>query len=77
MRTEFARLLKILRKSYPDVDLTGVRGAYRVANEAHEGQVRLSGEPYIMHSIAVAKILSTGARMMMELSACISVLPRA
>ena len=58
MRTEFARLLKVLRKSYPDVDLSVVRAAYRCANEAHEGQVRLSGEPYIMHGIAVAKILS-------------------
>ena len=32
--------------------------AYRVAEEAHEGQVRLSGEPFIEHPLAVAQILA-------------------
>jgi GTP pyrophosphokinase len=36
----------------PDVDL--VRRAYRFADEAHLGQIRNSGEPYITHPIAVA-----------------------
>jgi GTP diphosphokinase / guanosine-3',5'-bis(diphosphate) 3'-diphosphatase len=34
-----------------------VRSAYAVAREAHEGQMRSSGEPYIDHPVAVAKIL--------------------
>ena len=35
-----------------DIDL--VRRAYRFADEAHLGQLRNSGEPYITHPIAVA-----------------------
>ena len=35
-------------------DLTSVRLAYRFADEAHLGQLRNSGEPYITHPIAVA-----------------------
>jgi GTP diphosphokinase / guanosine-3',5'-bis(diphosphate) 3'-diphosphatase len=37
----------------PDVD--NVRSAYRFADEAHLGQLRNSGEPYITHPIAVAQ----------------------
>jgi GTP pyrophosphokinase len=33
---------------------TWVRKAYRFADEAHLGQMRASGEPYITHPIAVA-----------------------
>jgi len=35
-------------------DLEQVRLAYRFADEAHLGQLRNSGEPYITHPIAVA-----------------------
>jgi GTP pyrophosphokinase len=35
-----------------------LEAAYRVAEEAHEGQVRLSGEPFIEHPLAVAQILA-------------------
>jgi guanosine-3',5'-bis(diphosphate) 3'-pyrophosphohydrolase len=58
MRTEFAKLLKQLRKNYPDADLELVRNAYRFANQAHQGQLRLSGDPYISHCIAVARALA-------------------
>jgi len=58
MRTEFARLLKQLRKSAPDTDENLVRRAYRVANKAHEGVKRASGEPYISHCLAVARNLA-------------------
>ncbi len=59
MRTEFAKLLKQIKKHNPEADLDLVRKAYRVANKAHEGQTRLSGEPYITHCIAVAGALAS------------------
>src|SRR5437899_157953 len=36
-------------------DIENVRRAYRFADEAHLGQLRNSGEPYITHPIAVAQ----------------------
>ena len=38
----------------PAVDVEKVRQAYKFADEAHLGQIRASGEPYITHPIAVA-----------------------
>lgn len=58
MRSNFAKLLKQLRKNFPKADLDVVRRAYRVANGAHHGQMRLSGEPYVMHVIKVAQIMA-------------------
>ncbi|HRI89830.1 MAG TPA: HD domain-containing protein, partial [Candidatus Hydrogenedentes bacterium] len=47
-----------MRKHMPGADLEIVRKAYRVANEAHLGVERDSGEPYISHPLEVARILS-------------------
>ena len=58
MRTNFAKLMKQLRKTFPNADLEVVRHAYRVANKAHQGQLRLSGEPYVLHSLKVGQILA-------------------
>ncbi|WP_040950062.1 RelA/SpoT family protein [Gorillibacterium massiliense] len=38
-------------------DLSRIREAYEFADQAHEGQRRKSGEPYIQHPLAVADIL--------------------
>ncbi len=38
-------------------DLERIRKAYEFAEKAHAGQVRKSGEPYILHPLAVAEIL--------------------
>lgn len=35
-----------------------LKQAYLVARDAHEGQMRTSGEPYITHPVAVARILA-------------------
>src|SRR5918994_1424074 len=39
-------------------DIKRVREAYRFADEAHLGQFRASGEPYITHPIAVAGLVA-------------------
>jgi len=58
LRSNFLKLLKILKKNFPNADLEIVRKAYREAVAAHQGQERLSGEPYIIHSLAVAQNLA-------------------
>jgi len=55
------RLDDILEKilSYnPDADLDAVRKAYVYSAKVHQGQVRLSGEPYLTHPMEVAFILA-------------------
>ena len=39
-------------------DIEKIRSAYEYAAELHEGQFRVSGEPYISHPIAVAEIVA-------------------
>lgn len=43
---------------HPNTDITMIEKAYRIAEKAHEGQFRKSGEPYIMHPLCVAIILA-------------------
>ncbi|MGA8296137.1 MAG: bifunctional (p)ppGpp synthetase/guanosine-3',5'-bis(diphosphate) 3'-pyrophosphohydrolase [Acidimicrobiales bacterium] len=51
-------LIATLRTLHPDADTNVVRRAYEFARLAHEGQSRLSGEPYLTHTIAVATIVA-------------------
>lgn len=51
-------LLAAVRSNHPKADLTLISRAYAVAAEAHRGQYRKSGEPYITHPVAVATILA-------------------
>ncbi|AWB95654.1 bifunctional (p)ppGpp synthetase/guanosine-3',5'-bis(diphosphate) 3'-pyrophosphohydrolase [Agromyces badenianii] len=51
-------LMRTVRMHHPKADLSLVERAYTVAERAHEGQKRKSGEPYITHPIAVAQILA-------------------
>ena len=44
-------------KKYPQYNIEKIKDAYELANHAHAGQKRRSGEPYIMHPVAVAEIL--------------------
>ena len=51
-------LLESLPETYSSADHELVQRAYRVAEQAHAGQTRASGEPYISHCLAVASILA-------------------
>ena len=51
-------LLRVVRANHPKVDVSLLERAYLVAEKAHEGQVRKSGDPYITHPVAVATILA-------------------
>lgn len=51
-------LMRTVRMHHPKSDLGLIERAYTVAERAHEGQKRKSGEPYITHPIAVAQILA-------------------
>ena len=45
-----------MAKRVSEEDLQRIMDAYKMAAEAHEGQKRNTGEPYIMHPVAVACI---------------------
>jgi GTP pyrophosphokinase len=51
-------LIEALPESYSMVDRDLIIHAYKFAEKAHDGQKRVSGEPYITHCIAVAIILA-------------------
>ena len=53
-----SRLLEQLPAAYTLADRELVQRAYTKAEEAHRGQKRISGEPYINHCLAVAQILA-------------------
>ncbi|MBR5127768.1 MAG: bifunctional (p)ppGpp synthetase/guanosine-3',5'-bis(diphosphate) 3'-pyrophosphohydrolase, partial [Roseburia sp.] len=54
----YDELIASVRKYHPSADITQIEKAYRIAYEAHDGQVRKSGEPYIIHPLCVAIILA-------------------
>ena len=51
-------LLRSVRTTHPKADLSIIERAYAVAEQAHEGQMRKSGDPFITHPLAVATILA-------------------
>ena len=54
---DFAELEKMVEDSPRNYDLTLLRRAYQMAETAHKGQFRKSGEAYITHPVAVAELL--------------------
>ena len=54
----YHKLIETIRQYHPSSDLSDIEKAYKVAKEAHEGQFRKSGEPYIIHPLCVAIILA-------------------
>jgi len=52
------QLLNKLETYLPPAQVDRIRDAYEFGAEAHQGQKRLSGEPYIAHPVAVADLLA-------------------
>lgn len=59
LKEQFDILISNIKKYNPDTNVDLIREAYGYAIEAHKGQFRKSGEPYIIHPIGVAKILTS------------------
>jgi len=57
-RVRINDILDKLINIYPPEKIAIVNKAYIYTAKVHKGQVRLSGEPYLVHPIAVAKILT-------------------
>src|SRR2546421_83887 len=55
---DLAPVLSAYREKRPKGDTSLILRAYQVAEAAHEGQQRKSGEPFITHPLAVAGILA-------------------
>ncbi|ASM96176.1 bifunctional GTP diphosphokinase/guanosine-3',5'-bis pyrophosphate 3'-pyrophosphohydrolase [Vibrio vulnificus] len=54
----FDSLKDVAQEYLTEPQLEALRQSYVVARDAHEGQTRSSGEPYIIHPVAVARILA-------------------
>ncbi len=57
MQELFESLKQAIEKSGRTYELEPIERAFEMAYKAHDGQFRRSGEPYIYHPVAVAKIL--------------------
>ena len=53
------KILDVIEKSDKHYDIEKIERAYLYAKALHEGQFRVSGEPYISHPIAVAEIVTS------------------
>ncbi|SON51057.1 bifunctional GTP diphosphokinase/guanosine-3',5'-bis pyrophosphate 3'-pyrophosphohydrolase [Vibrio tapetis] len=54
----FESLKDVAQEYLTEPQLEALRQSYVVARDAHEGQTRSTGEPYIIHPVAVARILA-------------------
>ena len=64
-------MIRALQSSHPKADIDLVVRAYTVAEEAHRGQTRKSGDPYITHPVAVATILAEIGMLPVTLAAAL------
>jgi len=55
----YSILIARIRKYHPSTDVSMIKKAYDLANNAHRNQVRKSGEPYIIHPLWVSIILAS------------------
>ena len=62
-REKVDRIIDAMRSRVEEADLERIEKAYELANEAHEGQTRKSGEPYIIHPVEVAEIVAVELKL--------------
>ena len=60
---QYEQLENTIREYNPGADLDHIRAAFDFAERAHQNQKRKSGEPYIIHPLAVARIIAEELRM--------------
>ena len=58
IQEQYELLEKTVRGYNPAADFDHIRSAFEYADRCHEGQKRKSGEPYIIHPLAVAQIVA-------------------
>ena len=58
IQEQYQHLEETIRNYNPSADFVQIRAAFEFADEAHAGQKRKSGEPYIIHPLAVAQIVA-------------------
>ena len=66
LEPRFEALLKRVQANRPTEDVSLIRKAWEFCVKHHEGQMRASGEPYIIHPLEVAEVL---AEMKLDASA--------
>src|SRR6201985_2061656 len=58
LTAKFAELLATIGKNRPSDDIEVIRKAWAFCVEHHSGQLRASGEPYVLHPLEVAQVLA-------------------
>ena len=54
----YQKLIRMVKQYHPSQDVHLIEKAYKIAYQAHDGQCRKSGEPYIIHPVCVCIILA-------------------
>jgi GTP pyrophosphokinase len=57
-KSDVDQIIELVKQYNPDADFDLIRRAYEFSEKVHEGQFRLSGDPYITHPVEAAKTLA-------------------
>ncbi len=63
MEERYLRLEETIRSYNPAANFAQIRAAYEYAAQAHEGQVRKDGSPFVSHPLSVAQIVAEELRL--------------
>ena len=58
----YQAMIQAVQRYTPSADMDVIEAAYRYADEKHKNQLRKSGEPYIIHPLAVPALLAASGR---------------